>query len=213
MTFTTRFPSAVCAILLGAGPLAQANESLDAYVAKLADDQYAVRMEAKKALVEMCGKKPELVDAFFKLIGDPNADPEQTFIAKEIIREVFDKSVFVERGAIGFALDRELIVISLVNNGPAKNSGIPMRAQLLSVSGKSVEGKQPVDIYAMVHATKPGTKLEMEFVDQDGEKLLYYPEVVARRTIRSDENSEERRKEAYNEWMERKRKEFENQAD
>ena len=208
MISNKRFSSAACAILLGAGSFVQANESFDANVAKLADETYAVRMEAKKSLIEMCNKKPELVDAFFRLINDHNADPEQAFISKEIIREVFDKSFFVERGAIGFALDRELIVTSLVNNGPAKNSGIPMGAQLLSVSGKSVKGKQPVEIYSMVHATRPGTKLEMEFVDQDGEKLLYYPEVVARHTIRSDENSEKRRKEAFDEWMERKREEL-----
>ena len=87
-------------------------------------------------------------------------------------------------------------------------SGIEMGAQLLSVAGKSVTGKNPSDIYAMVHATKPGNKLEMEFANPDGEKVLLYPVVAPRSTIRSDENTEERRKEAYEEWMERKRKEF-----
>ena len=153
----------------------------------------------------MCKEKPALLDKLAPVAFDNEGEIERKLNAREII----SKSLYTERGAIGFALDRELIVVNLVPNGPAKNSGIPMRAQLLSVDGKSVKGKAPTDIYSMVHATKPGTKLEMEFVDQDGEKLLYHPEVVARGTIRSDENSEERRKEAYEEWMERKRKEFE----
>ena len=204
MTLLSRSISCICAVFIGAASLTQAEESFASHVHKLADDEYAVRAAAIEALVKMCKDKPELLDKLAPVALNHDEDVERRLNARDV---VFN-SLYTERGAIGFALDRELIVVNLVHNGPAKNSGIPMRAQLLSVAGKSVKGKQPTDIYAIVHATKPGTKLEMEFVDQDGEKLLYYPEVVARHTIRSDENSEERRKEAFDEWMERKREEL-----
>ena len=203
------FACLLAVTLMGAGTLVCAEETFESHVQKLADDQFAARDAAIKALIKMCKDKPELLDKLAPVVFSQDDDIERVMNAREVVA----KSVYTERGAIGFALNRELIVGSLVKDGPAMKSGIPMGAQLLSVAGKSVEGKEPTDIYAMVHATKPGTKLEMEFVDKDGEKLLYSPVVARRSTIRSDEQPEKRRKEAYEEWMERKRKEFENQAD
>lgn len=175
----------------------QAEDSFDHHVHQLADDNYAVRVAAVEALVRMCKKKPALLDKLVPIIANPNEEVERRLNA----REVAAKSLYTERGAIGFTLDRELFVINMVDNGPAKNSGIPMYAQLLSVSGKSIKDKQPAEVNAMVHATKPGTKLEMVLIDHSGAKRFFYPVVARRSTIRCDEYPEKRRERVYKEWM------------
>ena len=180
-----------CALLLTAlsSQGLRAQESFETHVYRLADDAYSVRMASIEALIKMCRKQPALLDDLAPVALDMDGDVERRLNARKVIAE----SLFFERGAIGFALNHELIVIRLVNQGPAMVSGIQIGSQLLSVAGEKVEGKSAADIYALVHATRPGSKLGMEFVDRDGEKLLYYPVVAARSTIRSDERPEERK--------------------
>lgn len=197
-------------ILIAAASFLQAEESFDSLVEKLADDQFAVRAAAQKELVAMCRKKPALLDRLAPIAFDEKDDIERVLN----VREVIAAALYVERGAVGFALNRELIVERLVKNGPAQQSGIELGYQLLSVAGKEVKDrKTPAEIYSMIHATRPGTPMEMEFLTPDGEKLLLQPKPVPRSTIRSDENPEQRRKEVYEEWMEKKRKELQLEAD
>lgn len=199
----------VCMLVLGAIPALQAEESVESLVQKLADDQYAVRVDSANKLVEMCRKDPKLIERLAPIAFSEEDEIERVLNVREVIAE----AIHVERGAIGITLNRELIVANLVDDGPAKTSGIELGSQLLSVAGKSVEGKSPLEVYALIHATRPGSKLEMEFVDGDGQKVLLYPEIAPRSTIRSDENPEQRKQERFEEWFEKKRKELQPEAD
>jgi len=204
-----RLPLLMFAIVTGAACVVSAEESFESHLRKLNDDRYAVRVESRDALVVMCRKKPQLLDALAPVLFDEKEDIERVLLAREVVRE----AIFVERGAVGFALDHNLVVVRLVENGPAANAGIRHNFKLLSFGGQSVEGKNPDQVYAMIHASAPGTKLDMELLTPEGEKVVLHPVVVARQTIRADEDSAARKQQLYDQWMERKREELGLQED
>ena len=201
--------SLLSALVIGVGSTLQAEDAFDSLVQKLSDDRYEVRARAKQELLVMCREKPELTDRLATIIFNEEEEVEKALSAWDVVAE----AVYVERGAIGITLDHELIVERMVSAGPAMESGIQVGSQLISIAGVEVKGKTPSEVYAYVHATRPGDKIEMEFVDKDGEKLLYYPVVAPRGTIRSDERPEVRRREAHEKWLEKQRERFQLEAD
>ncbi|MDX1679863.1 MAG: PDZ domain-containing protein [Akkermansiaceae bacterium] len=201
-----RILPAFCVLSLACGSFLSAEESFDSLVTKLADEQYTVREESTRALTKLCCEQPELLDDLAKVIFDPEEDIERVIRAEAVVAE----AAYVERGVIGFALDLNLVVARLAAEGPAREAEIQRGWTLVEVAGKPVVGMKPSEIYAMIHETRPGTKLQMAFVDAQGERKIVLPTVAPRSTVRSGEDVEERKKECLERWMELKREEFAN---
>ena len=212
MKFQSRSISLLCALFVGLGSLLQAEETFESLVHKLADDSYAVRTASVEALAKMCRDKPKLIEHMAPVILDEEGDIERILNAREVVYQSIDeirKLNCQEPGFIGIRLTKTLMVRSVTVGAPGEKSGISHSIYLVSIAGKSMKGKTPDDIDTLIQATKPGTKLEMKFVNKAGEKFTFYPIVGQRSIAMNPKVTEARCKKIYNEWLERMRKELE----
>ena len=209
MTIKVILPCALAGLFAFVGsPVLYADQSAEALIADLGSSEFKARAAAKRKLQELCKEEPAVLDHLCKTVFDQTADLEQVLNAKEIMERVVKEQLFVERGSIGISLSQDLKVRQLQPSAPAQKAGIMHQWELTHVGDKEVTGLTPVDVYGLIHKTKPGEKLPLVFKDAEGKDVTVHPVVAPRSEIRSDENVEARRNEFFKEWLEAKRKDL-----
>lgn len=192
-------------LLSGSGSFVAAAERFDEQLRLLASEDFTTREAATKALYAICIEKPSRVDDLLQAAFDPNEDVERVARVNEVIRAVFYKKLFVERGVLGIRLTEDFRVVHVVDGGPAHQAGMQVGWRITTLGGINLAGKSMQDVYQIIHDSKPGEELEVELVKPGGGLVVLRPVVAARSTVRDDENVTLHREKSYREWLERKR--------
>ncbi len=192
-------------LLSGFGSFVAAAERFDEQLRLLASEDFSTREAATKALYAICIENPSVIDVLLKIAIDPEEDVERVARVNEVIRAVFFKKVFVERGVLGIQLSEDYRVVHVVDGGPAHQAGMQVGWRMTTLGGIDLAAKSMEDVYRIIHDSKPGEVLEVELVKPGGGLVVLRPVVAARSTVRDDENVTLRREKSYQEWLERKR--------